>query len=81
MSTHDIKLPQGYAERPFDYSGDLYIEGQVRAIIEANHALLAERDALREALEVMVEMVEMNGFGRAYAMKLARAALAQNQGE
>lgn len=37
--------------------------------------------ALREALEVMVEMVEMNGFGRAYAMKVARAALAQKQEE
>lgn len=43
-------------------------------------SLRAERDALREALEVMVEMVEMNGFGRAYAMNVARAALAQGQG-
>lgn len=63
MSTHDIELPQGYAERPFDYSGDLYIEGQVRAIVEANRALVsatlqaeiealrAEVDALRKALE------------------------------
>lgn len=42
-------------------------------------ALLAERDALCEALEVMVEMVEMNGFGRAYAMDVARAALAQEE--
>jgi len=40
-------------------------------------ALQAERDALRKALETMVEMVEMNGLGRAYAMKVARAALAQ----
>lgn len=44
-------------------------------------ALLAERDALREALEVMVEMVEMNGFGRAYAMDVARAALAASTGQ
>lgn len=44
-------------------------------------ALLAERDALRHALETMVEMVEMNGFGRAYAMNVARAALAHGQGE
>lgn len=42
-------------------------------------ALLAERDALRDALETMVEMVEMNGFGRAYAMDVARAALAQGK--
>jgi hypothetical protein len=41
--------------------------------------LLAERDALREALETMVEMVEMNGFGRAYAMDIARAALAEEK--
>ena len=46
---------------------------------EAIRALLAERDALREALETMVEMVEMNGFGRAYAMNVARAALAQQR--
>lgn len=44
-------------------------------------ALLAEMDALREALEMMVEMVEMNGFGRDYAMDVARAALAQRQEE
>jgi len=37
MNTHDkIELPQGYAERPFDYSGDLYTEGQMRAAIEAD---------------------------------------------
>jgi len=35
-------------------------------------AQLAE---LKEALESMVDMVEMNGFGKAYAMDLARAAL------
>lgn len=38
-------------------------------------AMLAERNVLREALEMMVEMVEMNGFGRDYAMDVARAAL------
>jgi len=37
MNTHDmIELPQGYTERPFDYSGDLYTEGQMRAAIEAD---------------------------------------------
>lgn len=56
MSTHDIELPQGYAERPFDYSGDLYIEGQVRAIVEANRALVsatlqAEIESLRAEVE------------------------------
>lgn len=44
-------------------------------------ALRAERDALREALEVMVEMIEMKGFGFHYAMDLARAALGQGKEE
>lgn len=39
------------------------------------HEARAER--LAEALQTMVEMVEMNGFGRAYAMDVARAALDQ----
>ena len=37
--------------------------------------------ALAEALEMMVEMVEMNGFGKAAAMDVARAALAAMKGE
>ena len=40
MTDREIELPQRYAERPFDYRGDLYSEGQVRAIIEANYALV-----------------------------------------
>lgn len=36
MNTHDIELPQGHTERPFDYWGELYTEGQVRAAIEAD---------------------------------------------
>lgn len=43
-------------------------------------ALLAEMDVLRDALETMVAMVEMDGFGRDYAMDVALAALAQEQG-
>src|SRR5690606_21557584 len=39
--------------------------------------LIAENERLKEALEMMVEMVEMNGFGKAAAMDTARAALAQ----
>jgi len=35
---------------------------------------------LKEALESMVDMVEMNGFGKAYAMELAKEAL-KEQGE
>lgn len=40
-------------------------------------ALLEERDALREALEMVVEMVETNGFVWDYAMDVARAALSK----
>src|SRR5690606_26260007 len=59
MSTHDIELPQGYAERPFDYSGDLYIEGQMRSIIKANRALASERDALAAEIERLAEALRM----------------------
>ena len=48
MNTHDmIELPQGYAERPFDYSGDLYTEGQVRAIDEAYRKRRGEQDHMK----------------------------------
>lgn len=61
---------------------------QIAALDDLDHAcdpdtlrkLLKERDVLREALEMMVEMVEMNGFGRDYAMDVARAALEQEAG-
>jgi hypothetical protein len=41
----------------------------------ANARLIAAAPELLEALESMVEMVEMNGFGKAYAMDIARAAI------
>lgn len=44
-------------------------------------ALLDERDALREALEMIVKMVETDGFAWDYAMDVARAALAKARGE
>ena len=59
MTDRYEELPQGYAERPFDYYGDLYIEGQVRAIIKANRALVSERDALRETLTTLKAENEM----------------------
>lgn len=55
--------------------------GYVTISNSALGALLAERDALRKALETMVKAGEMNGTGRAYAMKVARTALAQEQEE
>lgn len=40
-------------------------------------ALLDERDALQEALEMIAKMVETDGFVWDYAMDVARAALAK----
>src|SRR5690606_15555583 len=40
-----------------------------------------KQSELAEALELMVEMVEMNGFGRDYAMDVARAALRDQKKE
>ena len=77
----------------FHTGPDQYLSERMQAYARANvehhtaalqaevEAMRAEMDALREALETMVEMVEMNGFGRAYAMDVARSALAQEQGE
>lgn len=48
---------------------------------EANARLIAAAPELLEALESMVEMVEMNGFGKAYAMDIARAAIAKARGQ
>ena len=47
----------------------------------ANARLIAAAPELLEALESMVEMVEMNGFGKAYAMDIARAAIAKARGQ
>jgi hypothetical protein len=48
---------------------------------EANARLIAAAPELLEALESMVEMVEMNGFGKAYAMDIARAAIEKARGQ
>lgn len=55
------------------------VEQTEQAVLQSPEiqALLAERDVLRDALETMVVMVEMNGFGRDYAMDVALAALEQ----
>jgi len=41
----------------------------------------AQRDELLEALEMMLEMSEMGGFGKAAAEDVARAAIAKAKGE
>ena len=45
------------------------------------HALWEQRDELLEALEMMLEMSEMGGFGKAAAEDVARAAIAKVKGE
>ena len=48
---------------------------------EANAHLIAAAPELLEALEMMLEMSEMGGFGKAAAEDVARAAIAKAKGE
>ena len=48
---------------------------------EANAYLIAAAPELLEALEMMLEMSEMGGFGKAAAEDVARAAIAKAKGE
>jgi hypothetical protein len=48
---------------------------------KADALLIAAAPELMEALECMVEMVEMKGFGKAYAMDISRAAIAKARGQ
>ena len=47
----------------------------------ANAHLLAAAPEMLEALEAMVEMVEMNGLGKRYALDLAASAIRKARGE
>ena len=47
----------------------------------ANARLIAAAPELLEALEAMVEMVEMNGLGKRYALDLAASAIKKARGE
>ncbi len=49
--------------------------------IEANASLIAGAPEMLEALEAMVEMVEMNGLGKRYALDLAASAIRKARGE
>lgn len=53
------------------HAADLAAAGRRIAELEA------ENQRLREALEMMLEMSEMGGFGKAAAEDVARAALAE----
>ena len=46
---------------------------------EAVERLEAEKSEMVVALKTMVEMVEMNGFGKHYALDLARAAIRREE--
>ena len=48
---------------------------------KANARLIAAAPELLEALEAMVEMVEMNGLGKRYALDLAASAIKKARGE
>ena len=48
---------------------------------KANARLIAAAPELLEALEAMVEMVEMNGLGKRYALDLAASAITKARGE
>ena len=47
---------------------------------EENARLISAAPEILEALETMVEMVEMNGFIRDYAMEIAREAVKKARG-
>ena len=48
---------------------------------DADARLIAAAPDLLEALETMLEMSQMGGFGKAYAEDVARAAIAKAKGE
>lgn len=49
--------------------------------MRANAHLIAAAPEILEALEMMLEMSEMSGFGKAAAEDVARAAIAKAKGE
>ena len=52
-----------------------------RPFYEADAHLIAAAPEMLEALEAMVEMVEMNGLGKRYALDLAASAIKKARGE
>jgi hypothetical protein len=48
---------------------------------EDDASLIAAAPEMLEALEAMVEMVEMNGLGKRYALDLAASAIKKARGE
>ena len=73
----DLDIGDEAAEEIINLRVDVHV---LREMLERYKRDAERCRELREALEMMVEMIEMNGFGRAYAMDVARAALAQGQG-
>ena len=56
-------------------------EAIARPFCEADAHLIAAAPEMLEALEAMVEMVEMNGLGKRYALDLAASAIRKARGE
>jgi hypothetical protein len=83
MSEEAMKLPQGYVNRPWDYTGCLYTESQMRAYAAA------ELRRLHEANEAMLDALNSYmkaGVGNSTDFELqhnayfkARAAIAKGE--
>ena len=81
-----VLLRAGFTQREINTHGQKFhnlfrIEPFLTHEVRDHRVCREQRDELLEALESMVEMVEMNGFGKAYAMDIARAAIAKARGQ
>ena len=71
------KIAEGEIQRTFTLAESR--AGVIEAALERIEKLEAEKSEMVVALKTMVEMVEMNGFGKHYALDLARAAIRREE--
>ena len=81
-----VLLRAGFTQREINTHGQKFhnlfrIEPFLTHEVRDHRVCREQRDELLEALEGMIEMVEMNGFGKAYAMDIARAAITKARGQ
>jgi hypothetical protein len=81
-----VLLRAGFTQREINTQGQKFhslfrIEPFLTHEVRDHRVCREQRDELLEALEGMIEMVEMNGFGKAYAMDIARAAITKAGGQ